>query len=101
MSEDDVHPGEMDTPHEFDDETAEALLAGNGDVTEPEVADFLGSLQPAYVSQPPAICAALAAILAEDAAPTTSPSASRRFERMRSSLIAKCAAASAALVPAT
>ena len=42
MSNDDVYPGEMDTPHEFDfdDQAAEALLSESGRGTDPQLADL-------------------------------------------------------------
>lgn len=100
MSEDDVYPGEMDAPNEFDDQDAEALLSGSGRGIDPQLADLFDDMHVAYVSQPPVVGSELAAVLAEaDPAPAASPT--RRFERMRSSLVAKAGAAAAALVAAT
>jgi hypothetical protein len=100
MSGDDVYPGEMDAPHEFDDEAAEALLSGSGRGSDPYLADLFDDMRVAYTSQPPAVGAELAAVLAE-AEVTAKASPARRFERMRSSIVAKAGAAAAAVVAAT
>jgi hypothetical protein len=100
MSEDDVYPGEMDTPHEFDDEAAEALLSGSDRGIDPQIDDLFDDMRVAYSSQPPAVGAELAAVLAE-AEVKAEVSPARRFERMRSSLVAKAGAAAAAVVAAT
>jgi hypothetical protein len=102
MSDDDVYPGEMDAPHgfDFDEQAAEALVSGSDRATEPQLSDLFDDMRVAYTSQPPAVGAELAAVLAEaeithDASPT------RRFGRMRSSLVARAGAAVAAVVAAT
>jgi hypothetical protein len=100
MSEDDVYPGEMDAPHEFDDQAAEALLSGSDRGTDPHVAELLDDMRVAYTSQPPAVGAELAAVLAE-AEVTADASPARRLERMRSSIVAKAGAAAAAVFAAT
>jgi len=100
MSEDDVYPGEMDAPHEFDDEAAEALLSGSGRGIDPQIDDLFDDMRVAYASQPPAVGAELAAVLAEAEVTAEAPPA-RRFERMRSSIVAKAGAAAAAVVAAT
>jgi hypothetical protein len=102
MSDDDVYRGEMDTPHEFDfdDQAAEALLSGSGRDADPQLADLFDDMRVAYTSQPPAVGAELAAVLAEaELVPKASPT--RRFVRMRSSLVAKVGAAAAAVFAAT
>jgi hypothetical protein len=102
MNDDGVYPGEMDTPQEFDNDTAEALLSGQDHGGESRVADFFGDLQVAYASQPPVINAELAAVLDANAPVAVAASRSpRRFERMRTSLIAKVGGATAALFAAT
>jgi hypothetical protein len=100
MSEDDVYPGEMDTPHEFDDQAAEALLSGSDRGTDPQLDDLFDDMRVAYTSQPPAVGAELAAVLAE-AELTQEASPTRRFERMRSSIVARAGAATAAVLAAT
>jgi hypothetical protein len=100
MSEDDVYPGEMDTPHEFDDQAADALLSGSGRGTDPQLDDLFDDMRVAYTSQPPAVGAELAAVLAEAEVTADAPPA-RRFERMRSSIVAKAGAAAAAVIAAT
>src|SRR5262249_5507244 len=66
----------------------------------PQLGDLFDDMRVAYTSQPPAVGSELAAVLAE-AEPVRAASPTRRFERMRSSLIAKTGAAAAALVAAT
>jgi len=100
MSDDDVYGDEMDTPAEFDDQAAEALLSESGRSVDPQLADLFDDMRVAYISQPPAVGAELAAVLAEaELAREASPT--RRFERMRSSLAAKAGAAAAAVFAAT
>jgi hypothetical protein len=100
MSDDDVYPDEMDAPHEFDDRAAEALLSGSGRGIDPQLADLFDDMRVAYTSQPPAAGAELAAVLAEaELTPEASPT--RRFERMRSSLVARAGAAAAAAFAVT
>jgi hypothetical protein len=99
MSADDVDGNEMDSPHDFDDAAAEALIAGTGADVDSRLAETIDVLRAAYASTPPVVGAALAAwIGAPEPVTTLSP---RRFERMRSSLIAKAGAATAAVVAAT
>ena len=102
MSGGDVHPHEMDTPYEFDDHAAEALLGGHGRQVDPALAEVLGDLRASFASAPPVLGAELSALLAGGAV-VTSPSSpfARRFERVRSSMIAKIGAATAAIVAAT
>jgi hypothetical protein len=100
MSSDDVHPSEMNSPHDFDDAASEALLSGTGREVDPEVAQAVADMRTAFTSQPPVVGAELSALMAGSSA--TSPSvARRRFERMRSSMIAKIAAGAAAAMAAT
>jgi hypothetical protein len=90
----------MDDRREFDDQDAEALLSGSGRGVDPQLADLFDDMRVAYTSQPPAVGAELAAVLAE-AELTVAASSPRRFERMRSSFVAKAGTAAAALVAAT
>ncbi len=99
MSPDDVHGNEMDAHHDFDDAATDALLAGNGADVDPRLAETIRDMRAAYVSTPPAVDAALAAFIGTSE-PVVTLSA-RRFERMRSSIIAKIGAATAAVVAAT
>jgi uncharacterized membrane protein YgcG len=99
MSPDDVHGNEMDEPHDFDDDAADALIRGTGDEVDPRVAEIVGDMRAAYASTPPAVGAALAAMIGTPE-PVVTLSA-RRFERMRSSIIAKVGAATAVVVAAT
>ena len=55
MSDDDVHPNEMNTPHDFDDNATDALLSGHGRDIDPRVADVLGDMRTVYASQLPAV----------------------------------------------
>jgi uncharacterized membrane protein YgcG len=99
MSDDDVHDFEMNEPLDFDDTAAEGLLSGNDGGADPELADVLGDMQVAYTSQPPAVGAALAALIG-----TTEPAEvhrPRRFERMHTSIIVKIATATVTAAFAT
>jgi hypothetical protein len=99
VTSEDVHGNEMDGPHDFDDNTAEAFIAGLGREVDPHLADAVGDMRVAYASSPPVVGAELAALIgATEPAPL--PSA-RRFERMRASMLAKIGAATAAVVAAT
>ena len=100
MSDDDVHPDEMNAPHDFDDAAAEALISGHGQAIDPQLAGLVGDMRVAYTSQPPALGAELSALITTPA-PAHTTSAPRRFERMRSSVIAKIGAATATLIAAT
>jgi hypothetical protein len=99
MSPDGVHRNEMDGSHDFDDAAAEALIRGAGADIDRRVAETLGEMRAAYVSTPPAVGATLAALIG--AAPPVAPHVVRRFERVRSSMLAKVGAAAAAVVAAT
>jgi hypothetical protein len=99
MSPADVYGNEMDEPRDFDDETTEALLAGAGRDADARIAELIGDMRASYVSDPPAVGAALAALIE-----TTDPVVAftpRRLERMRSSVFAKIGAATAAAFAAT
>jgi len=99
MSDGDVDPGEMDTPHDFDDAASEALLGGTARAAEPELSRLMDDVRTAFASHPPVVGTELSALMAgTPAAPTHS---ARRFERMRSSIIAKIAAGAAAAMAAT
>ena len=102
MSTDDVSPNEMNAPHDFDDAAAEALLSGHGRDVDASLADLVGDMRVAYTSIPPALGAELSALIrgATPVPAMLSPS-SRRFERMRSSIIAKVGVAIAAMFAAT
>ena len=99
MSPDDVHGSEMDNPHDFDDAAAEALIAGTGADVDSRLAETIDDMRAVYASTPPVVGAALAAWIG--APEPVTPLTARRFERMRSSLIAKVGAATAAVVAAT
>jgi hypothetical protein len=99
MSPDDVHGNEMDEPHDFDDDAADALIRGTGADVDPRLAETIGDMRAAYASTPPAVGAALAVLIGTPG--SVAPLTARRFERMRSSIIAKVGAATAAVVAAT
>jgi hypothetical protein len=103
MSESDVDSNEMNSPHDFDDAATEAILAGNGADIDPRLAELIGDMRVAYTSRPTLMSAELAALLTPNPAVATasSPRSSRRFERTRSSTLAKIGAAAAALMAAT
>jgi hypothetical protein len=102
MSADDVSPNEMHTPDDFDDAAAEALLSGQGREVDARLADLVGDMRVAYTSIPPALGAELSALIDSAApAPAIVSAHSRRFERMRSSKIAKVGVAFAAMFAAT
>ena len=98
MSTGDVSPNEMNAPDDFDDAAAEALLRGQGREVDSRLADLVGDMRVAYTSTPPALGAELSALI-DGAAPAPAVVArhSRRFERMRSSTIAKVGVAIAAM----
>jgi hypothetical protein len=88
----------MSSPHDFDDAAADALIAGTGADIDSRLAETIGDMRAAYASTPPPVGATLAAWIG--AAVPASRSA-RRFERARSSILAKVGAATAAVVAAT
>jgi hypothetical protein len=102
MSKGAVYPNEMNAPDDFDDAVTEALLAGHGHEHDAGLADVLADLRVAYTQSAPAVGALLSAFLARTgpaaAAPPTVPS---WFERLRSSMVARIGAATAAAVAAT
>jgi hypothetical protein len=100
MSRDDVHGSEMDAPDEFDDAIAEKFLAGGGRGIDPRLSDALHAMRTAYTS-PPAVGAELSALMSSPTAVSNQPASSRRYARMRSSIIAKIGVAAAAVVAAT
>jgi len=99
MSGGDVHGDEMNEPHDFDDAAADALLGGGGREIDPDLADLIGDVRVAYTSTPPVVGAPLAALMGTSLPAADQPS--RRFERMRTSLLAKCGAAFAVAMAAT
>jgi len=99
MSGGDVHGGEMNEPHEFDDAAADALLGGGGREIDPDLADLIGDMRVAYTSTPPVVGAPLAALMGASLPAADQPFG--RFERMRRSLLAKCGAAFAVAMAAT
>ena len=99
MSPDDVDGYEMDGPHDFDDEAAESLLGGAGRDADPGLVDLIGDMRVAYTSTPPAVGAALAALIGLSEPVALSPT--RRFQQMRASMMAKIGAAAAVIVAAT
>jgi hypothetical protein len=102
MSGDDVHPDEMHTPDDFDDAATHALFAGSGREIDPQLADVVADMRMAYVSKPPVVGAELSALMSGSVpAPAPASPPARRSERMRSSIIAKVGAATAALFAAT
>jgi hypothetical protein len=88
----------MNAPHDFDDAAADALLSGGGREIDPELADLIGDVRVAYTSTPPVVGASLAALMGSSLAAADQPG---RFERMRTSLLAKCGAAFAVALAAT
>jgi hypothetical protein len=89
----------MDGHQDFDDTTAEALLAGAGADADPRLAETIRDVRAAFGSTLPPVGAELAAFVGlpepvADLAP-------RRFERKRASLLAKAGAAAAAVVAVT
>ena len=92
----------MNAPDDFDDAAAEALLSGHGREVDSRLADLVGDMRVAYTSIPPALGAELSALIGAAAtAPAILSPSSRRFERMRSSIIAKVGVAIAAMFAAT
>ena len=100
MNDDDVDPIEMDDSHAFDESASEALLAGGGRAAFPDVADLLDDLRVAYASVPPTVGPELAALMGTAVA-AAQPRAPRRFERLRSSMLARVGAAAAVVAAAT
>ncbi len=100
MSDDGVYPREMNAPHDFDDAAAEALVSGHGHGVDSGLADLVGDMRVAYTS-PPALGAELSALIGVGLSPAPTSPSSRRFERMRSSVIARVGVATATLVAAT
>ncbi len=102
MSGGDVHPDEMHTPDDFDDAATHALITGSGREIDPQLADVVADMRMAYVSMPPVVGAELSALMSGTVpAPAPASPPARRSERMRSSMIAKVGAATAALFAAT
>jgi hypothetical protein len=93
MSGDDVHRYEMDTPFDFSDETAEALLSGHGAGVDPSVAGLLDELRSTYRPSEPAVGHELSTFFQEPAVSS--------IGRSRVGFAAKVAAAVAAAIAAT
>lgn len=101
MSGDDVHPDEMNgEPPDLDDAASEELLRGAGAEVDPAIAQVIADMRTAFTSKPPVVGAELAALMAGSSA-VNSSAARRKFERLRSSMIAKIAAGAAAAMAAT
>jgi uncharacterized membrane protein YgcG len=90
----------MNEPHDFDDAAADALLAGQRQGVSPQLADFVGDVRVAYTSTP-AAGAEIAALMGAPQPLPARSSATRRSERMRSTMLAKIGAATAVVVAAT
>ena len=101
MTPRDVHPNEMNEPHDFNDNTTEALLCGRARDADPQLADLLGDIRAAYASKPPAIGTQLLALMSATATAQTKSSFARRLEQIRASLVAKVGVGAAAFVVAT
>jgi hypothetical protein len=94
MSGDDVHRYEMDTPFDFSDEAAEALLSGRGATgVDPSVAGLLDELRSTYRPSEPTVGHELSTFFQEPAV--------GRFGRSRVGFAAKAAAVIAAALAAT
>jgi hypothetical protein len=92
MSGDDVHRNEMDGTFEFDDDAAEALLAGRGAGIDPALADVVGEIRTHFSTATPAIGLELSAFFREEP---------QRYVRSRVGFAAKVAAAVAACLATT
>lgn len=101
MSNDDVRPNEMNEPHDFDEHAIEALLAGAGSDAAPQVADLVSDMRVAYTSIPPTPGAELSALMGLAPTAPAASLVSRRFERMRASMLARISAATAVVIAAT
>jgi hypothetical protein len=92
MSGDDVHRNDMDGTFEFDDEAAEALLAGRGAGIDPALSELVGDIRTHFSTAIPAVGLELSTFFGEEP---------QRFVRSRARLGAKVAAAVAACLAAT
>jgi hypothetical protein len=92
MSGDDVHRNDMDGTFEFDDEAAEALLAGRGAGIEPALSELVGEIRTHFSTAIPAVGLELSTFLQEEP---------QRYVRSRARFGAKVAAAVAACLAAT
>lgn len=100
MSDHGVYRNEMNEPPDLDEATIEALLSGDGGEADPALADLLSDMRAAYTSILPPPNAELSALMGVSQRRMASSGVSR-FERMRSSTLAKIGAATAALLAAT
>jgi hypothetical protein len=101
MSDRGVYPNEMNEPQDLDPSAMEALLSGGGRDVSPRLADLIGDMRVAYASILPTASAELSAFMGTSAPAPASGLVPRRFEKMRSSTLAKIGAATAALIAAT
>jgi hypothetical protein len=91
MTGEDVHRNGMDGPFEFDDDAAEALLAGRGAGIDPALANLVGEIRTNFSTATPAVGPELSAFFREEP---------QRYVRSRAGLAAKVAAAIAACLAA-
>jgi hypothetical protein len=90
----------MDGPDGFDDLSLGGIFAGAGDAVDPGLADLFADMRTAYTSMPLVVGAELGVLVAPG--PTTTAAVPRTFSsRPRFPLLAKIAAATAAVVAAT
>jgi hypothetical protein len=101
MSPDDVVPHEMNAPHDFDDAAVEALLNGDGQAIDAAIAAFVDELRIASNATMPSVSAELGALFTSQQPVETASTPPRRLERLRTSTLAKIAAATAAIIAAT
>jgi hypothetical protein len=101
MTDHDVCPNEMNEPQHLDPSAIEPLLSGAGHEIAPRLAELIGDMRVAYATILPPASAELSALLGTTALVAAASPAPRRLEKMRSSLLAKIAGATAALLAAT
>jgi hypothetical protein len=99
MSNHDVGPNEMNETPAFDENAIAALLAGDGHSVSPQLADLVSDMRMAYTSVAPTAGAEVAAFMGTAA--VAAPIVSRRFERMRASMLARMGAAASVVIAAT
>ncbi len=101
MSDYDVHPNEMNEPQNLDPSAIEPLLSGAGHEIAPRLAELIGDMRVAYASILPTASRELSAFLGTIAPVPASSPVPRRFEKMRSSMLAKVGGVTAVLLAAT